>query len=95
MQNVSLIFFLPLWVFLFSSSAYSADFEAKAIHGTDGDTLTVLNDANERVKIRLNDIDCPEKAQAYGNQAKQFTKNLVAGKTVTIKTYDTDKSMGA
>ena len=69
---------------LSSCSAHAADFQAKVIHSTDGDTITVLNDANEHVKIRLNGIDCPEKAQVYGNKAKEFTKNLVAGQTVPV-----------
>ncbi len=91
MKNVSFIFFLPLWVFLSSSSAYAVDFQAKVIHIADGDTITVLNNSNEKIKIRLNGIDCPEKAQAYGNKAKQFTKDLVHGERVTIKAYDTDR----
>jgi len=64
--------------------ANAADFHAKVIHITDGDTITVLNNTNKQLKIRLNGIDSPEKAQAYGNNAKQFTKNLVAGKTVPV-----------
>ncbi len=91
MRNVLFIFFLPLWVFLSSSNAHPADFQAKVIHIADGDTITVLNDTNEKIKIRLNGIDCPEKAQAYGNKAKQFTKDLVQGEMVTIKAYDTDR----
>jgi len=91
MKNVSFIFFLPLWVFLSSSSAYAVDFQAKVIHIADGDTITVLNDSNERIKIRLNGIDCPEKAQAYGNKVKQFTKELVHGERVIIKAHDTDR----
>ena len=84
MKNVLFIFFLPLWVFLFSSNVTATDFHAKVIHATDGDTITVLNDTNQQIKIRLNGIDCPEKAQAFGNKAKQFTKDLVAGKTVPV-----------
>lgn len=80
----------PLWVFLFTCSVYAADFSGKVIHVTDGDTITVLNDGNEQVKIRLNGIDCPENAQAYGNKAKEFTKDLVALQVVTIKAFDQD-----
>jgi len=83
MQNVSFIFFLPLWIFL-PSITFAADFQAKVIHIADGDTITVLNDAKKQIKIRLNGIDCPEKAQAYGNKAKQFTKELVAGQAVPV-----------
>jgi len=90
MQNVSFIFFLPLWIFL-PSITFATDFQAKVIHITDGDTLTVLNDTNEQIKIRLNGIDCPEKAQAYGNKAKQFTKVLVHKEMVVIQAYGTDR----
>jgi endonuclease YncB( thermonuclease family) len=64
--------------------ANAADFHAKVIHITDGDTITVLNNTNKQLKIRLNGIDSPEKAQAFGNKAKQFTKNLVDGQTVPV-----------
>lgn len=77
-----------LW---FASPAIAADFQAKVIHISDGDTITVLNDTNEHIKIRLNGIDCPEKGQAYGKKSEQFTKDLVHGKMVTIQAYDQDK----
>ena len=57
MKNVLFIFFLTLWVVLSSSSAYAADFHAKVIHITDGDTISVLNADNESIKIRLYGID--------------------------------------
>jgi micrococcal nuclease len=80
-----------LWLVGCTGSTHATDFQAKVIHIADGDTITVLNDANEKIKIRLNGIDCPEKAQAYGNKAKRFTKELVAGKTVIIQAFDQDK----
>ena len=84
--------FLSLYlVTLVTSVAFAADYQAKVIHIADGDTITVLNDQHEEIKIRLNGIDCPEKAQAYGNKATQFTKGLVHGKTVTIHAHDRDK----
>ncbi|MDH5564552.1 MAG: hypothetical protein OEY91_13145 [Nitrospirota bacterium] len=51
-----------------------------SLHIADGDTITVLNDSNEQIKIRLNGIDCPEKTQAYGKKFQQFAKDLVHGK---------------
>jgi len=90
MKNVPFIFFLPLWIFL-PSITFAADLHAKVIHIADGDTITVLNDTNEQIKIRLNGIDCPEKGQAYGNKAKNFTKDLVAGQPVIIQAYGQDR----
>ncbi len=42
-------------------------------------------------RIRLHGIDCPEKRQAFGNRAKQFTSNLVFAKTVTVQALDRDR----
>ena len=90
MTRTTLIF-LSLLLFSLPSFIYAAEFEANVIYVADGDTITVLNDDDEQIMIRLNGIDCPEKAQAYGNKAKQFTKNLVLGKMVTIQAHNKGK----
>lgn len=50
----------------------------------DGDTITVLTQNKKQYKVRLAHIDCPEKGQAFGNQAKQFTSEFCFGKTITV-----------
>ena len=65
-------------------------FEGKVIGVSDGDTITVLNEKTP-VKVRLYGIDCPEKKQAFGTRAKQFTSDLVFGKVVDVETVDTDR----
>jgi hypothetical protein len=52
--------------------------------------MTVLRNKTP-VKIRLHGIDCPEKRQAFGQRAKQFTSNMTFGKTVTVKPTDQDR----
>jgi endonuclease YncB( thermonuclease family) len=56
----------------------------------DGDTITVLRDKHPE-KIRLYGIDCPEKRQAFGKRAKQFTSDMVFGKVVEIEPVATDR----
>ncbi len=83
---------LPLFISfaLLASQALAADFSGRVVGVSDGDTITVLhNDKGER--IRLHGIDCPEKRQAFGNRAKQFTSNLVFAKTVTVQAVDRDR----
>ena len=59
---------------------------------TDGDTISVLNSKTLKdVKIRLYGIDTPERGQAFGRRAKQFTSKLVYGKVVEVKVMDTDR----
>ena len=62
----------------------------KVISITDGDTIRVLYD-NQSLRIRLNGIDCPEKKQAYGTAAKEFTANLVFSKYVSVRIVDIDR----
>jgi micrococcal nuclease len=71
---------------IISTNVYSSQssFTGQTIDVADGDTITVLNQNNESVKIRLAGIDTPEGSQVYGNQAKQFVVSKVSGKRVRI-----------
>lgn len=59
-------------------------FTGKVVKIADGDTFTVLLDNKQQKRIRLHGVDCPEKAQDFGNVAKEYISNLIAGKSVTI-----------
>lgn len=65
--------------------------EGKVIKISDGDTITVLSKNLEQFKIRLYGIDCPEKKQAFGNRAKQFTADFLGNSQVEVIEYDTDR----
>lgn len=56
----------------------------------DGDTLTVLHDQRP-IKVRLAEIDAPEKAQAFGARAKQSLSDMCFGKTAEISTQTRDR----
>lgn len=57
---------------------------------TDGDTLTVLEDRRQ-VKIRLANIDAPEKAQAFGQRSKESLSDLCYRKDATYQTQTIDR----
>lgn len=75
---------------LLAAQTVSADFSGKVVGVSDGDTITVLKD-QEQVKVRLVEIDAPEKGQAYGNRSKQTLSELVLGKQVEIRERGTDR----
>lgn len=79
-----------LGIFLCSSHAFSADFTGQVVSVLDGDTVEVLHNQHPE-RIRLHGIDCPEKGQAYGQNAKHATSDLVFGKEVTVQTHGHDK----
>lgn len=58
---------------------------------SDGDTLTCLMSGNRQVKVRLHQIDAPEKGQDFGNAARQKLSSLVFNKVVKLKTQGTDR----
>jgi micrococcal nuclease len=62
---------------------WAETFEGKCIRVLDGDTVEVLRDGLP-VKIRLDGIDCPEKHQAFGQKAKDFTAALVFKQEVFV-----------
>lgn len=68
----------------------NADFAGKVVGVSDGDTITVLKGTDE-VKVRLDGIDAPEKAQPWGARAKQAASEGCFGKTVTVIEKDTDR----
>ncbi len=75
---------------LLTSQTLAADFAGRVVGVSDGDTITVLHNGKGE-RIRLHGIDCPEKRQAFGNRAKQFTSKLVFGTTVTVQVVDRDR----
>jgi endonuclease YncB( thermonuclease family) len=64
--------------------------QGKVVGISDGDTITVMHNGKD-VKIRVYGIDAPERGQAFGRKAKQFTSEMVFGKTVDVDAIDTDK----
>ncbi|NOR70859.1 MAG: nuclease [Methylomarinum sp.] len=63
----------------------------KVVGIADGDTLTLLTDDKRQVKIRLAEIDTPEKRQPYGKKAKQKLSELVFSKQIRVSVKDVDR----
>lgn len=78
---------------LVASRAHAAEpFEAKVVEIMDGDTVGALRtDTRGYVKIRLAEIDAPEKSQPFGNQSKKSLSDLVFSKIVRVSVQTTDR----
>jgi micrococcal nuclease len=74
----------------FCTYSLAANFSTPVVSVLDGDTLEVLHHQHPE-RIRLSGIDCPEKRQAYGNNAKHAASALAFGKDVTVQTHGHDK----
>lgn len=71
------------FVMLAVSSAALADFSGTVIRIVDGDTLDVLV-ANRPVRVRLAQIDAPERSQAFGTRARQALSAMAFRQLVTV-----------
>jgi len=79
-----------LLVILLSGSLCAAEIQGKVIRVLDGDTIEVLQD-KKPVRVRLANIDAPEKKQAFGSWSTNQLKGLVAAQPVIVTYTQTDR----
>ncbi|WP_210461825.1 thermonuclease family protein [Pantoea ananatis] len=70
--------------------SYAGEFSGRVIRVIDGDTIEVLQ-AYRTVRIRLQNIDAPEKKQAFGSWSSDRLKMLLAGRMVTVTYSECDR----
>jgi len=63
----------------------------KVIAITDGDTFKLLTVDSNQIKVRLANIDSPEKKQPFSNKAKEFVSNAIFNKIVTVHVLSKDR----
>ncbi len=80
-----------LLLVLFAQAAAARELHGRVVGIADGDTLTLLTEGREEVRIRLAAIDTPEGGQPYGSRARQILSDLAFGKPVRVVVVDTDR----
>lgn len=91
-MKIRFLALIVIFVLAFALTAFArSEFSGRVVRVADGDTITVLAPGNQQVKVRLYGIDCPEKGQAFGQKARSFTADRVAGRNVTVSVLDTDR----
>lgn len=76
---------LTLFICLATSPLQAQEMNVQIIGVVDGDTVLVLDEhKTSQFKVRLDQIDAPEKAQPYGQKAKQFLSSLIYKKRVSL-----------
>lgn len=56
--------------------AWAQSVSGKVVSIADGDTLTILDAAKRQHKIRLPEIDAPEKGQPFGNASRESLASM-------------------
>jgi endonuclease YncB( thermonuclease family) len=84
--------YLAVLVFWACSISVLADTISGQVVGvSDGDTITVLDSSKKQTRVRLAQIDAPEKRQDFGAASKDALSGLVFGKPVTVEAETIDK----
>jgi endonuclease YncB( thermonuclease family) len=78
------------WLLAAFSAVHADTFEGKVVRVADGDTLTVLVNHNQ-IKVRLVEIDAPERKQAFGSRSRQSLSDLCGSKTATVEWTEKDR----
>lgn len=89
LESVGLSNYMASLVLAFSFPAY-ADFSGRVVSIADGDTITVLVE-RKQVKVRLVEIDAPEKSQAFGNRSKQSLSDMCFDKDAQVQDNGKDR----
>lgn len=75
---------------LWCAGAGGATLTGRVVGISDGDTITVLANM-QPVKVRLTEIDTPEKAQPWGSRSREALSGKVFGKAVEVRSEGTDR----
>ena len=75
-------------ILLISSPAFATEYQGKVIAVLDGDTVKVRISKTEKIKVRLAQIDAPEKTQAFGMRSKKALTKLISDKVVRVVEED-------
>jgi micrococcal nuclease len=73
-----------------AAGAAHADFSGRVIGIVDGDTIDVLVE-QKPVRIRLAEVDAPERRQPFGSRSRETLSTFVFGQVVTIRDAGKDR----
>lgn len=73
------------------NTVYAEQLQCKVVNVSDGDTLSCLDKHKQQHKIRLSEIDAPERGQAFGQKARTYLRDLVIHKDVNIRVDGRDR----
>jgi micrococcal nuclease len=79
-----------LFAVILPATLCAAQLQGMVIRVLDGDTIEVLQE-RQPVRVRLLNIDAPEKKQPFGRWSTNQLKSLLAGQSVTVSYTQTDR----
>lgn len=89
MTSRLLALLLPL--LLLCEPCFATELLGQVVGVVNGDTIDVLTDSKQLVRVRLSGIDAPEKRQTFGQVAKRALSDLIFHRVVTVEWHKKDR----
>ena len=90
-KRAGLLMALALGVGLAGAGPAPERLTGKVVGVADGDTLTVLTPEKREVKVRLDQIDAPERGPAHGTRSRQSLNRMVRDRQVQVEVSGRDR----
>ena len=74
-----------------ATQAHAETLTGRVVGITDGDTFTLLTEDNHEIRIRVAEIDAPERGQPYVNRSRQALSQLIFQKDVSVDIQVVDR----
>ncbi|EGT75488.1 thermonuclease family protein [Haemophilus haemolyticus] len=91
MINQKILLTSLLLIFTALSACSREKNTCRVVKISDGDTLTCLAKGNKSIKVRLAEIDAPEKKQAFGQKSKKALSDMVYLRDVRLSLKGQDR----
>ena len=76
---------------LLAGRAHAEQFSCRVVVISDGDSFDCVTTANTQIRVRMAEIDAPERKQPYGPQAKQALAELIYNKLAIVQAHSIDR----
>ncbi len=73
------------------ASAHAEELRGRVVAAIDGDTMTIVDAGRHQYRIRLADIDAPEKGQPFAQRSKQALAKICFGREAVINHMGLDR----
>ncbi len=78
-------------IFFAVHGAFGQTISGRVIAVADGDTLTILDASNLQHKVRLAEIDAPERRQPFGTRSRQSLSDMCFHKSALVNDQGKDR----